>query len=309
MGEARAAASNQLFTKAAESLPPHLWFGVSAVFHYLGPSFAVLLFPAIGVLGVAWLRIASAAAFFALWTKPWRRFRQADLRTRLLLIALGGCLAVMNTAFYLALERLPMSLVAAMEFVGTIAVALYGLRSGRNIAALALAVLGVFILIDVQWSRDPLGLFWSALNGALFVGYIVLGHRLAERGASGGVENLGAAMAIAFIFIAPIGLVEAFKAFEALELLLAGIGVGLCSSVVPYISDQLAMSRLPRASFALLLALLPATATIVGAVVLAQVPSLRDFVGILLVMAGVAIHRPPGATARPVDAIAPNEAR
>ncbi|MGH6887297.1 MAG: EamA family transporter, partial [Geminicoccales bacterium] len=164
MGEARAAASNQLFTKAAESLPPHLWFGVSAVFHYLGPSFAVLLFPAIGVLGVAWLRIASAAAFFALWTKPWRRFRQADLRTRLLLIALGGCLAVMNTAFYLALERLPMSLVAAMEFVGTIAVALYGLRSGRNIAALALAVLGVFILIDVQWSRDPLGLFWSALN-------------------------------------------------------------------------------------------------------------------------------------------------
>ena len=82
----------------------------------------------------------------------------------MLLLGLGACLAVMNTSFYLALERLPMSLVAAMEFVGTIAVALYGLRSGRNLAALALSVLGVLILIDLKWSTDPAGLFWSALN-------------------------------------------------------------------------------------------------------------------------------------------------
>lgn len=64
----------------------------------------------------------------------------------------------MNVAFYLALERLPMSLVAAMEFVGTIGVALYGLRTGRNLAALALAVAGVFVLIDVRWSADLVGL-------------------------------------------------------------------------------------------------------------------------------------------------------
>jgi inner membrane transporter RhtA len=88
-------------------------------------------------------------------------------RTRLLLIGLGACLAVMNTAFYLALDRLPMSLVAAIEFVGTIGAALYGLRTGRNLAALALAALGVFMLIDVRWSSDPLGLFWAFLNGAL----------------------------------------------------------------------------------------------------------------------------------------------
>src|SRR5216684_8920062 len=102
-----------------------------------------------------------------------------------------------------------MSLVAAMEFVGTIGVALYGLQTARNFTALALAVLGVFLLIDVKWSTDPLGLFWASLNGALFVGYIVLGHKISEGGASGGVERLGAAMAMAFFFIMPIGFVQA----------------------------------------------------------------------------------------------------
>jgi len=290
--ESRMPVPDRAFTRAAHAVPPYAWFGVSAVFHYLGPSFAVLLFPAVGVLGVAWLRIASAAVLFAPWTRPWRTLKAADARTRWLLVGLGACLAVMNTAFYLALDRLPMSLVAAMEFVGTIGVACYGLRTGRNFAALALTVTGVFLLIDVKWESDPLGLFWSALNGALFAGYIVLGHRISERGAASGVERLGAAMAIAFVFVMPIGIVQAAKAFGAAELLLAGIGVGICSSVIPYICDQLAMSRLPRASFALLLALLPATATVVGIVVLAQIPSPQDVIGVLVVMAGVALHKP-----------------
>ena len=199
----------------------------------------------------------------------------------------------MNTAFYLALDRLPMSLVAAIEFVGTIGVALYGLRTRRNLLALALAVVGVFVLIDVRWASDPVGLCWAFLNGALFVGYILLGHRIAEGGASGGVERLGAAMAAALLFVMPIGLVQALGAVAGdPTLLLAGLGVGVCSSVIPYVCDQLAMSRLPRASFAVLLALLPATAAVIGAVVLAQLPGARDVLGILLVMAGVAVHRP-----------------
>ncbi|WP_292058307.1 EamA family transporter [Mesorhizobium sp.] len=284
--------SNLTLNRAAEAVPPHAWFGVSAVFHYLGPSFAVLLFPVVGVLGVAWFRIASAALIFAPFTKPWRTIREADAKTRWLLVGLGACLAVMNTAFYLALDRLPMSLVAAMEFVGTIGVALYGVRTQRNVLALALAVLGVFILIDLKWSTDLLGLFWASLNAALFVAYIVLGHKAAESGASGGVERLGAAMAIAFVILMPIGLGEAIKAFGAIELVLAGIAVGICSSVIPYIADQLAMSRLPRATFALFLAILPATATIIAAIVLAQIPTPQDLFGVALVMIGVAIHTP-----------------
>lgn len=273
-------------------VPPHLWFAVSAVFHYLGPSFAVLLFPHVGVLGVAWLRIATAAAVFAPATRPWRTWARADPGTRMLLAGLALCLAAMNCSFYLALERLPMSLVAAIEFVGTVAVAACGLRSRRNLAALLLSAAGVALLIQLRWGGDGVGLAWALLNGALFVVYILLGHRLARRGAGRGVEGLGAAMALAFLFVLPVGVDEAWAAFGSAELLLAGIGVGVCSSVIPYVCDQLAMARLPRASFALLLALLPATATVVAAVVLAQLPGPRDLAGIALVMAGVALHRP-----------------
>lgn len=284
--------NGRIFNQAAAAVPPYAWFLGSAVFHYLGPSFAVLLFPAVGVLGVAWIRIAAAAVIFAPFTRPWKTIRDADASTRLLLVGLGLVLAVMNTSFYYALDRLPMSLVAAMEFVGTIGLALYGSRSRRNLLALILAAAGVFLLIDVKWASELVGLFWAILNAALFTCYILLGHKVAERGASGGVERLGAAMVIAAIFLLPLGITEAGNAATSPTLILAGIGVAICSSVIPYICDQLAMSRLPRASFALLLSLLPASATIIAAIVLAQIPTPGDLIGIALVMIGIAIHKP-----------------
>lgn len=296
-----AAQSPGALSRLSNSVPPHAWFGVSAVFHYLGPAFAVLLFPVVGVLGVAWFRIASAALILAPITRPWRTFQRSTFRERCLLLALGACLAVMNSAFYLALDRLPIALVAAIEFIGTIGIALWGLRTGRNLVALAVAITGVALLIDAPalialdgpaLTRDLLGLFWAVLNGALFVLYIVLGHKISEGGASGGVEHLGAAMTAAFLFVMPIGLLQALEAFGAPLLVLAGIGVGICSSVIPYVCDQMAMSRLPRASFAFLLALLPATATLIGVIVLRQIPSAWDILGVGLVMVGVAIHTP-----------------
>lgn len=287
------APGNSTLGRLTEKLPAHVWFGISAVFHYLGPAFAVLLFPHVGVLGMAWLRIATAALIFAPLTRPWRSFARADRSTRLLLLAFGACLAVMNCSFYLALDRLPISLVAAIEFVGTIGVAAVGLRSPRNLAALAVAVAGTLLLIDVRWSDDPIGLFWAFLNGALFVGYIVLGHRVAASGA--GIAGLGAAMAIAFVVVLPIGFTDALPAFFSPPLLFAAIGVGICSSVIPYICDQLAMSRLPRASFALMLSLLPVTATLIGVIVLRQILNFTDCLGIALVVAGVAFHKPASA--------------
>src|SRR6266849_3552649 len=81
-------------------VPPQAWFVVSAVFHYLGPAFAVLLFPAVGVLGVAWFRIASAALVFAPITRPWRLFARIDRQERLLLFGMGACLAQPGGAQY-----------------------------------------------------------------------------------------------------------------------------------------------------------------------------------------------------------------
>lgn len=275
------------------AVPPQAWFLISAVFHYLGPAFAVLLFPAVGVLGVAWFRIAAAALVFAPIARPWRLFVAADRTERWLLLGMGATLALMNCSFYLAIARLPLSLVAAIEFVGVIGLALYGLRTQRNRVALSIAVAGVFVLIRIRWSSDLAGLAWAFANGALFVLYVVLGHRIARTG--NGIERLGAAMAIAWVAVFPMGIVQALRAFTHPTLVLAGVGVGICSSVIPYVCDQLAMARLPRASFALMLTILPASATIIAAIVLGQVPTPREITGIAMVMAAMALHRPAEA--------------
>jgi inner membrane transporter RhtA len=272
-------------------VPPHIYFLVSAIFHYLGPSFAVLLFAHLGVLGVAWLRIASAAIVFAAWRRPWSFFISLQSRDRWVLIALGVVLGVMNSCFYLAIARLPLATVGAIEFIGPIGLAVIGLRTRRNLIALTLAIAGVYLLTTFRLQGQLLGFVLAFANCALFALYIVLAHRIAQRGPRAGIDGLGAAMLIALIVVMPIGIVEAAPAFLSPLLLAAGIGVGVCSSVIPYVTDQLAMARLSRATYALLLSLLPATAAVIGFIVLHQVPSIADGGGVALVVAGVAVHR------------------
>jgi inner membrane transporter RhtA len=276
-------------------IPPHAYFAVSAVFHYLGPALAVLLFAHVGVLGVAWLRIASAAAVFAVWRRPWRVFGEGSWRQRRLLGALGVTLGLMNACFYLAIARLPLGTVGAIEFLGPIILAAVGARTGRNFVALGLAVAGGALLMDVRLGGQPLGFLFAFANGALFMLYVVLGHRVAQDGGRAGIDRLGAAMLIALLTITPLGFGQALPAFTNAQLLLAGIGVGVCSSVIPYVTDQLAMARLPRATFALLLSLLPAMAALIGALVLQQIPTLAEALGIALIMSAVAIHQESAA--------------
>ena len=333
-------------------MPPQSFFLVSAVFHYLGPSLAVLLFARLDVLGVAWLRIASAAVVFALWRRPWRLVRKvrqeqalgvaggwtrASGRTLVsgrtlagawvrvsgrtlvtgwtlaggwTLVALGVVLAVMNSAFYLAVDRLPLSTVGAIEFLGTVILAAAGARTVRNAGALALTTAGVIMITAIRVTGQPLGFAFAFANCVLFMLYIVLGHRIANAGGAGsagsgqagdtdrparagisGIDRLAAAMLIAAVTATPWGLGGALPAFRHPVLLLAGVGVGVCSSVIPYVTDQLAMARLPRATFSLMLALLPVFATVIGAIVLRQIPTGEDVAGIALVVAGVALHQ------------------
>ena len=276
-------------------MPPQLYFVGSAVFHYLGPAFAVLLFARVDVLGVAWLRIAAAAALFALWRRPWRSFAALDGDGRRLLAAWGAVLALMNCCFYVAIDRLPLGTVAAIEFLPVIALAALGARTPRNAAALLLAVPGVYLLTDVRLAGEPLGVALAFANAVLFALYIVLGHRVAQRGAGTGIDGLAASMLIAAIVVTPMAGWAALPALLDPVALAAGIGVGIASSVIPYVCDQLAMAKLTRAAYALMVALLPATATVIGIAVLAQVPSAVEVAGVALVVAGVALHREPAA--------------
>ena len=276
----------------AQRIPPHAFFVASAVFHYLGPAFAVLLFAYVAPLGVAWLRIATAAAIFALWRLPWRFLRQLNASQRAAVISLGLVLAAMNCVFYEAIARLPLGTVGAIEFLGPVGLAVVGMRTRRNLAAFALAVAGVVVLTDVRIGGEPVGYAFAFANCAAFVLYVVLGHRIAAAGGAAGIDRLGAAMLVAAIAALPFGFRDAAPAFTSPLLLGAAVGVGVTSSVIPYVCDQLAMARLPRASFALMLALLPATAAAIGVVVLRQVPSGAELCGIVLVVAGVGLHRP-----------------
>ena len=276
-------------------LPPQSFFLVSAVFHYLGPSLAVLLFVRVDVLGVAWLRIASAAVVFAFWRRPWRLTGRLGAGERWNLVALGAVLAVMNSAFYLAVARLPLSTVGAIEFLGTVILAVAGARTRRNAGALVLTTAGVATITSIRITGQPVGFIFAFVNCALFILYVVLGHRMANAGAGAGrpasIDQLAGAMAVAAVAATPWGLGAALPAFRHPLLLLAGAGVGVCSSVIPYVADQLAMARLSRATFSLMLALLPVFATIIGAIVLRQIPTVQDVAGITLVVVGVALHQ------------------
>jgi inner membrane transporter RhtA len=309
VGTYRAPAGNEppgLARGRLDRLPAPSFFLVSAVFHYLGPSLAVLLFARLDVLGVAWLRIASAAVAFGLWRRPWRLFRRPRVPgqdSRRTLLALGVVLAVMNSAFYLAVDRLPLSTVGAVEFLGTVILAAVGARTVRNAGALVFTTAGVATVTAIRITGQPLGFVFAFANCALFMLYIVLGHRIATAGGGdggpgrpSGIDRLGAAMLIAAVAAAPWGLGGALPAFRHPVLLLAGAGVGVCSSVIPYVADQLAMARLPRATFSLMLALLPVSATIIGAIVLRQIPTSSDVAGIALVVLGLVIHQQGGTS-------------
>jgi inner membrane transporter RhtA len=272
-------------------IPPHAYFVVSAVFHYLGPAFAVLLFARVDALGVAWLRIASAAAIFALWRRPWRLLALLDREGRALLLAWGAVLAAMNACFYLAIDRLPLATVAAIEFLPVIALAAFGVRSARNGLALVLAAGGVYLLTGARAEGAPLAVALAFANAVLFALYIVLGHRVSRLSVMGGIDGLAGSMLVAALVATPMAGWAAAPALLDPVALAAGVGVGVASSVIPYVCDQLAMARLLRATYALLVALLPATATVVGIGVLAQLPTVAEAAGVGLVVAGVALHQ------------------
>jgi inner membrane transporter RhtA len=299
-------------------LPATSFFLTSAVFHYLGPSLAVLLFTRLGPMGVAWWRIVTAAVVFALWRRPWRLLARMTGRQRWVLLGLGVVLAAMNAVFYLALNSLPLATVGAIEFLGTLALAAAGARTRRNLTALALAVVGVGALTELRLVAAPWGFAFAFANAAGFLLYVVLGHRIAHtrvdqdshphapgsdpagegdpgsregsRVDMSGIDQLAAAMIVAAVAITPAGLTAALPAFAHPLWLIWAVGVGICSSVIPYVSDQLAMARLPRATFALMLALLPAAATVMGLVLLAQVPTWQDLAGVGLVIVAILIH-------------------
>ncbi len=271
------------------AVSPEALFSLGAVSQYLGAATAIELFDELGPGTVALLRVAGAGAIIIVLRRSWRR-----RWTRIKLAwtaAFGATLALMNLFFYLAIDRVPLGNSVAIEFIGPIAVAALGTRTLRAGWALSLAVAGVVALAGFSPPEAQLGALFSLIAGALWAGYIVLGHRVARSGVA--VDGLGVGMLIGALVISPFG-IGGLGTAAAAPLLLAGcVAAGVLSNVIPYGIDQLVMQRLTRARFALLQALLPASATLIGLVWLSQVPSLREAIGIAAVVAAIVINREP----------------
>jgi inner membrane transporter RhtA len=279
----------------ATRVPAPVLFVVGAVSMYVGAALAVALFALLPPTAVAVLRILGAALVLLVWRRPPRSAWRGPRLWRA--AAFGLATALMNIAFYEAIARLPLGTAVAIEFCGPVAVAAVASRRPRDVAAVLFAAVGVLLIADVRWSGHPSGVLWALGAATMWAAYIVLGKRVASGG--NGLDDMTVGFVVAAVVLSPLLLAGGTGALSALAdpvVLVLAVGVGMLSSVVPYVLDQVVLRRLGQARFAVLLALLPATATVVGLVGLAQVPTVLEFLGIAAVVAAVALRSRDGDT-------------
>jgi inner membrane transporter RhtA len=269
----------------ATRLPAPLLFVFGGVSMYLGAAVAVQLFDELSPSVVAWLRQLGASIVLLAWRRPGR----AAWRGKIFWLAavFGMVTAAMNLVFYEAIHRLPLGTAVALEFVGPVLVAAFGSRSVRDLAALVIVVSGVVLIADVRWAGSTLGVLFALSAAVLWAAYIVLGKRVASAGL--GVDGLAVGFCVATVVLSPLAL-GAGPAWASPRLLALGVGVGVLATVIPYVLDQVVLRRMGQARFALLLALLPVTATVIGLVVLRQIPTLPEAIGIFAVVTGLTIR-------------------
>jgi inner membrane transporter RhtA len=260
---------------------------VGALSQYAGAGVAVVLFHHVEPASLAWIRTLFAAAVLLVLRRPWQT---AWTRRRLLgAAAFGITISLVNVAFYLAIARLALGTAVAIEFVGPVAVAAIGSRRRRDFAGLALLVGGVGLLSGVHLEGDAAGVAWALAAGTGWAGYIVFGHRLARAADLRPQDGLATGLAIGAVVLAPFFAWHAGPVFTHASFFLRALIVAVASTVLPYSLEQLAMARLARHRFAMMLALLPATAALMGVVVLGQLPSAADATGIALVIGAITL--------------------
>lgn len=276
-----------------DRIPAPALFVLGGSSMYVGAALAVGLFDRLAPSAVAVLRLIGAAAVLLAWRRPPAAARRGRRVVRA--TAFGLATGLMNLAFYEAIARLPLGTAVAIEFCGPVAVAAVASRRPRDVAAVALAAAGVLLIADVRWSAAPLGFAWALGAAVMWAAYIVLGARVATVG--NGIDDMAVGFAAAAVLLSPVVLLgnpDGPAALVTPQVLALGLGVGVLSSVVPYVLDQVVLRRVGRARFAVLLALLPATATVVGLLALGQVPGPAEGLGIAAVVGAVALRTRDG---------------
>jgi len=274
-------------TQFVRTASPEALFMIAGISQYTGAVVAVNLFEEVRPATVAWFRVMSAAV--VLMAVSWREVRSRWTKSQLVsAITFGIATAVMNLLFYLALDRLPLGKSVVIEFIGPIAVAAAFTRSARNSAALALAATGVITLSGVELGGEPWGIVFILSASAMWAVYIILGRRVAQL--DRGMAGLGVGLAVGSLVVLPFGVSGSGEVFGSGRLLLMCVAVGALSSAIGYGIDQVVMRRIPVRRFAVLLALLPVSALLLGFLALGQRPSVLDLFGAALVIGGVLLQ-------------------
>jgi inner membrane transporter RhtA len=272
--------------RPAGRLAPFLAIVGSIVSVNVGAAYAKGLFPLVGSAGITAVRVGLASIFLMAFWRPWRApFARADAIN---VGIYGFMLGMMNLLIYAAFARIPIGIAIAIEVIGPLAVVVLSSRHLRDFAWVACAAFGLWLLAPTSpgsIALDPLGV--AAALGAAFCWamYIVFGKRVSTL-KGGHVVAWG--MFVAALFTVPVGVSQAGAALFAPQVLAGGLAVALLSSILPYSLEMMALSRLPRRVFGILVSAGPAMGALAGFFVLGEVLSTTQWLAIGMIVVATA---------------------
>ena len=267
----------------SQGAPPTALVLFSIVSAQLGAAVAKSLFDSLGPGGTVFLRIAFAALVLFVLVRP--KLGGHDRAGYLIAGLFGLALAGMNFSLYLAFDRIPLGVAVTLEFVGPLGVAVADSRRVLDLLWVVLAAAGILLLAPLGvlggMDLDPVGVAFALLAGCLWACYILLSARTGS--AFPGGTGLVIALCVGTLVLFPFGIAGAGYALLDPKLLLAGFGVAMLSSAIPYWLDLEALRKLPARIFGVLMSLEPAVAALAGLVVLGERLEMRAVAAVLFV--------------------------
>jgi len=256
---------------------------VTMVSVQFGAAFSKQLFPALGVERATFLRLALGAALLAPVLKPWRT-RVSARQWPLLLIyslVLGG----MNLCFYLALRRIPLGIAVALEFIGPLGLAVCLSHRRVDLLWVALAVTGLLLLLPLaphDARLDPVGMLFALAAAALWAAYSLLARRI---GTEQGPGIVALAMTIAAVVMLPVAALQPGAFAISPHLAFIALVVALFSSALPFSLEMIALTGMPIRVYGTCTSLEPALGTLMGLVLLRELPTATQLAGIAAIVA------------------------
>jgi len=231
-----------------------------------GAALAKQLFPLMGAQGATAIRLGLGAIILWLLQRPWRRL--AGKKDWASLWGYGLTLGAMNLCFYMALTTIPLGIAVALEFIGPLAIALFGSRRALDFVWVGFVVIGLGLLLPWRadmHALDPVGVLYALAAAVGWATYIVLGRRA---GLAFGGDAVALGSAIGALVTVPVGIAHAGAALFASSALPFAIGVAVLSSALPYSLEMYALTRLPARTVGILVSIEPAMGALLGLVFL-----------------------------------------